>query len=122
MTKAYACNPRRFSVLTKALGTVHAIALWALLYAHAAAQMVPLDAQQQLLEQQQQQQRRQELRTMVRQQQAEPVPSTAVAAPARAASAAAALSNSPRRLTIEEKTELRRQLARDLRVAQVAKP
>jgi hypothetical protein len=105
MVNVYACNSGRLAALV--------IVLWDVLYGHAAAQMLPLDPQQQQ-QQQLQQQRRQELRSMVRQQQLSPVLNTAVAAPA-VIPASAALASSPRRLSIEEKTELRRQLARDMR-------
>jgi hypothetical protein len=102
MMKAYTCR----------LGwlIVPGIVLWG----QSVAQMVQADPQELL----QQQQRRQELRSTVRQQQPGPVLNTAVAVPATPASAANA--NSPRRLSMEEKTELRRQLARDMR-AQINK-
>jgi hypothetical protein len=82
------------------------------LWGQSGAQMVQADPQELL------QQRRQELRSTVRQQQLGPVLNTAVAVPATPASAVNA--NSPRRLSMEEKTELRRQLARDMR-AQISK-
>jgi hypothetical protein len=113
MTKAYVRNTGR----SAALG----IALWALiLCAHAQVQTTLTDPQQ--MEQQLlQKQRLQELRSTMRQQQ----PSTVlnIAAPLPPATPSfTAPGNGPRRLSMEEKNELRRQLARDLRVAQVSKP
>jgi hypothetical protein len=97
------------------------MALWALLYAHAQVQTTQADTQQQVEQQLLQKQRRQELRSMMRQQKSGPVLSTD-AATVPVTPASAVLSNGPRRLSIEEKNELRRQLARDLSMAQASKP
>jgi hypothetical protein len=103
------------------------IALLALPYARAQTQMQTAQEDQQQMEQQRvqqqllQQQRRQELRSMMRQQRPSPALNTA-AATAPTTPASAVLGNGPRRLSSEEKNELRRQLARDLRMAQVNRP
>jgi hypothetical protein len=99
------------------LGRLVALAtvLWGLLCANAGAQTAQVDPLHQ------QQQRRQELRSMMRQQQPGTAPSTAAAVAATKA-APETLSGEPRRLSAEEKNELRRQLTRDLRVARASKP